>query len=806
MNIPTKKLFVPLFAVIAAVLTVCSSREPVQAPAAGGQPLWEILGPGGGGSTFFPTFHPTNPDRIAIRCDMTGIYLSSDGGASWKMHNLPSGTSAFAFEKDNAEVVYVGATGLYRTEDFGGSWQLLLPPAAATLGRRYESDHADFGWRVREGSVYPQAGADVTAILVHPDNPATLYVGLGGRDGAAVYVSTDRGRSWKRAAELDSRAVGLFSAPEEPEAIYAATARTIYRLDPAGEEISRSPLPDELAPANCVAGGWDPEISRMRFYAVGSSVLWGENPRPRGVYVSGDGGQSWERVDERMAGLASIPADQVQQSFDYVATSTLDSRTAYLVCDRFMDKNPRGEVGHWYGIFKTTDAGKSWSWVFREGGGSSDYTRREGWVAQNVHDSWSSQAFGGEFVRVICTGVFPADPEIAVFTDWYRAMKTADGGRTWSALYSETLPDSSVKSRGLDVTTCYGVHFDPFDPGHFAISYTDIAYWHTFDGGRTWRRSVEGIPPSWDNTCYWVQFDPAVKDRLWSAWSSWHDLPKLKMTRIPGWKTGAVGGVAASSDGGRSWKVSSDGLPENAPTTCLLLDPASPAGARTLYAAVYGKGVYRSTDDGATWERKNAGIEEPEPNAWEVVLGADGTLYLVLAFDVIFDGDNRALRDGALYRSPDRAENWQKVALPAGVRFPNSVEADPRQADRLFLAGWASVSTSDYGGRPADGPATEKSEGGVLYSEDGGRSWRQVFDPGAYVYDVTVDPEKPGRVYLNTFMHSAFTSDDYSRTWTRMAGYDFHWGHRVIPDIHHPGRVYLTTFGGSVWHGTPIVK
>ncbi|HLA40383.1 MAG TPA: hypothetical protein VJ417_10315, partial [Candidatus Glassbacteria bacterium] len=224
-----------------------------------------MLGPGGGGSTFFPTFHPINPDRIAIRCDMTGIYLSSDGGSSWKMHNLPSGTSAFAFEEDNPEVVYVGATGLYRTENFGGSLELLLPPAADTLGRRYADDHADFNWRVREGSVYPQAGGDVSAILVHPDNPATLYVGLAGGAGSQVYLSSDRGKSWQPAAELDGRAVGLFAAPETPDVIYAATVRTIYRLDPTGAEISRAPLPEELAPANCVAGGWDPAERRMRF-------------------------------------------------------------------------------------------------------------------------------------------------------------------------------------------------------------------------------------------------------------------------------------------------------------------------------------------------------------------------------------------------------------------------------------------------------------------------------------------------------------------------------------------------------------
>ena len=35
----------------------------------------------------------------------------------------------------------------------------------------------------------------------------------------------------------------------------------------------------------------------------------------------------------------------------------------------------------------------------------------------------------------------------------------------------------------------------------------------------------------------------------------------------------------------------------------------------------------------------------------------------------------------------------------------------------------------------------------------------------------------------------------------RIPGFNFKWGHRVIPDPLHRDEVYITTFGGSVWHG-----
>jgi len=70
----------------------------------------------------------------------------------------------------------------------------------------------------------------------------------------------------------------------------------------------------------------------------------------------------------------------------------------------------------------------------------------------------------------------PFDGNVAIVTDWYRTMKTVDGGRSWNEIYSAEQPDGTFISRGLDVTTAYGVHFDPFDSNHIAISYTDMVF------------------------------------------------------------------------------------------------------------------------------------------------------------------------------------------------------------------------------------------------------------------------------------------------------------------------------------------
>ena len=46
-------------------------------------------------------------------------------------------------------------------------------------------------------------------------------------------------------------------------------------------------------------------------------------------------------------------------------------------------------------------------------------------------------------------------------TDMGTTYRTADAGRTWEQVYSTDHPNGAATTRGLDVTTTYGVHFDP---------------------------------------------------------------------------------------------------------------------------------------------------------------------------------------------------------------------------------------------------------------------------------------------------------------------------------------------------------
>ncbi|MCX6633679.1 MAG: hypothetical protein NT090_01070 [Acidobacteria bacterium] len=400
---------------------------------------------------------------------------------------------------------------------------------------------------------------------------------------------------------------------------------------------------------------------------------------------------------------------------------------------------------------------------------------------------WISERFGTDYsANPLSLGIAPNNPDIVYGTDQGRIMQSLDGGRTWVAKYARKLPGHTYADTGPDVSTCYGVHFDPFNASRMFISYTDIGLFGSENRGRSWSAATTGVPPAWWNTTYWIEFDPQVRGRVWGVMSKIHDLPRAKM-----WRKRKLsdfdGGVCLSEDGGKTWRQSSAGISQTAPTH-ILLDPASPRDARVLYVTGFNKGAYKSADGGKSWQLRNNGIEGREPFAWRLARDRDGVLYLVVARrsdDGSFGDD----RDGALYRSRDGAGRWERIPLPEGVNGPNGIAIDAERPERLYLAAWGRAT------------AAGAVNGGVFVSSDAGKSWRNTHSADQHVYDITIDPRDARTLYAAGFESSAWRSTDRGETWKRIPGYNFKWGHRVIPDPRTPGMIYITTFGGSVWHG-----
>ena len=725
-----------------ATLAACAPRPEQPARE------WKILGPGGGGAQFHPTVSPHDPRHVLVGCDMTGSYISHDAGASWRMFNLRSPARAFVFDPVEPNTIYVIARGLWRSTDLGETWNLVYPDPANVTGLVMIGDHATPRFVLREGS-YGQ----VRALAVDPGDSNVLYAAIEEEGAVHLYVSDDRGATWRMDEALDAGVRRIYVDPRSP-----AGGRTLYVLGEGGVAVReggrwrRGEMPRDAERFADIALGFTAEGGPV-IYAVSESA----------PYVSTDAGMSWTRrpFPGQGARLQAVGVSLNHPDAVYVSYRNLEA-----------------EGRRYLGVARSADRGATWELVWKD---SRDAP------AENVHGGWLREGFGPLWGgNPFTLGVGPHDPNICYGTDFGRTMKTTDGGRTWYAMYSKRQPDGSWISTGLDVTTCYGVHFDPFDPDHMFITYTDIGLFSSENRGRSWRSATIGVPRRWRNTTYWIVFDPEVKGKAWAVVSGTHDLPRPKMWRNRSPQT-FTGGVVVTEDGARTWKVSNEGMPETA-ATHILLDPESPKERRTLYVAGFGRGVYKSVDGGKTWTLENNGIRGEEPFAWRFARDRDGVIYLIVARRSD-DGSIGNEYDGALYRTTDGAETWTPVNLPEGVNGPNGLAIDPEDPKRLYLAAW---------GRNTPGGATG---GGIFVSTDAGATWRNVLSKDQHVYDVTIDPRNPEILYATGFTSSAWRSTDRGETWTRIPGFNFKWGHRVIPDPQDPDMVYITTFGGSLWYG-----
>ncbi len=766
---------------------------------------WQRLGPGGGGATFIPTFSFHTPGDFFLRCDMTGTYQSKNGGNTYQQINFDNGASCFAYDPLDSNTVYAGSAVLHRSKDGGKTWTRLFPQQKDITGEILKGDHAEYKLQTAAGALYGAGVGEINSILADPVKKGTIYFTM----GQFFFYSADGGATWKREA-LPARIVSMYSnGSNVKNKVFLFSADAVYVFNKKSRAIAKQAIPGGMQPAFSFTAGVKKHTNQLVLYALHHDThkeidgAFGYTE----VWRSTNNGTSWQPLNDP---VVTNSGNFAKPSFSMIVCAAFDADNAYVVSNRYIEKKTAAGDAYWYGALKTGDAGNHWQWVWKGGGGSGQYGIKDGKDAANLKDAWVSNAFGGEYIRLMDAGVYPQDGNIAIVTDWYRTMKTMDGGNTWNSIYSLPKHGNAFSSNGMDVTTCYGVHFDPFDSLHISISYTDIGYHHSFDGGKSWQRAIQGVPAEWVNTCYWVAFDPAVKNKLWSAWSGLHDFPRGKMTRNPAWKEGSLakGGICVSTDGGISWRPSVEGMGLNAPATCIVLDTASAPGNRTLYAAVYNKGVFKSVDDGKTWQLKNTGIGK-NTCAFELTLANNGNLYLTVSPTPVHANGKTgiAFYPGAVYRSVDGAESWTKLAPGKGLLFPNGIASDPVNPNRIYLACWGPITLGDLVGREAVRAAGKDSllamRGGIFLSEDAGNSWRSIFDQRQYVYDVTADPVHPGRLYCNTFNSAAYRSDDYGATWKKIKGYDFHWGHRVIPDRWHPGNVYITSYGSSVWYGQP---
>ena len=216
-------------------------------------------------------------------------------------------------------------------------------------------------------------------------------------------------------------------------------------------------------------------------------------------------------------------------------------------------------------------------------------------------------------------------------------------------------------------------------------------------------------------------------------------------------------GVYKSMDGGESWQ--NMGLKESEHIGKIIVDPRD---SDVIYVAAIGplwseggdRGVYKTIDGGASWER----VMETDEHTGATDLVMDprdpDVLYAAAhqrrrhVFTLVGGGPG-----SAIYKSRDGGETWEKLdkGLPSTVMGRIGLVLSPADADVVYAI-------------------IEASEGeeGFYRSLNRGASWKKMSDyvtSGNYYQEIVADPKDVDRVYsMNTWMH---VTEDGGKTWNR---------------------------------------
>lgn len=507
-----------------------------------------------------------------------------------------------------------------------------------------------------------------------------------------------------------------------------------------------------------------------------------------GVFRSRDGGSSWTGAS---AGLGTPAGFHWAR---WLAVDPHDSAVLYAATDQ--------------GVFKSTDRAGQWRWLnagptpdgrllrtvralaLDAGQPGTLYAATGGGVFQSVDGgaTWRWRGRGLPERQVFAVALSPVDGTLYAATDENGLFTSRDRGRSWQQARSG-LPDTAT-------VLCLATH--PTRP-RVVLAGTDDGLFRSVDGGRRWarvigparfgrvfsldfpsrRRAVAGIEGdvhlSVDEGATWQRRTRPRAETLVFAVAAG---PASLLAGVAGGSS--LPGVFRSLDDGATWQLSSSGL-AGLPAGTVAFDVND---SRVLYGALDGAGLFKSTDGGERWARLDLGL-------------AAGSGVVSIATDRRHPGSVLvAAFDGGvvLLRSDDQGATWHRLATPPGSTV-RTVVFDPADNEALLAVGQGLFRSQDAGttwnpvavaeellffesmlADPQDprrlwlAGSRGHAEARVFLSEDGGATWERRdsgLESAVSVFQLALDPGVAGRLYAATGA-GLHRSDDSGRTWRRL--------------------------------------
>ena len=380
-------------------------------------------------------------------------------------------------------------------------------------------------------------------------------------------------------------------------------------------------------------------------------------------------------------------------------------------------------------------------------------------------DTWTGTALSGSSVRII--QVAPDNPDIVYAGTSDGIYKTEDGGSSWT---QKGLPGAIVNTIAIDSTNSDILYAGTGEPYEEVIG-----IFKSTDGGEAWEQKLsEDL-----DAVLALLIDSSNSSCVYAGVEDWDGLRK-------------------STDGGETWEsihvTSDDWNPSE--VVALAMTPAgfSPA---TVYAAVGAslyEDVYKSTDEGETWEATEIPADLFDPQAMVVDPNNPNVIYLS-SHCVIGTGEY-------FFRSTDGGDTWSVKAtgLPA---TPSTIVIDPRNSDTYVTLGsysiykstdgaenWNPLSQQGMTSTYIEGLAIDPTSSDKVFAAirgngyhlaettSGGASWDYLVSSPTHLGAVTIDPQNPSTIWVGEGMEYdyecyVYKSDDGGQNWTAIKFLEF---------------------------------
>ena len=427
--------------------------------------------------------------------------------------------------------------------------------------------------------------------------------------------------------------------------------------------------------------------------------------------------------------------------------------------------------------------------------------------------------------------------------------KTENGGSTWKPIFDKEATQS-IGDIALAPSDKNILYVGTGEANIFRASLPGIGMYRSTDAGQTFTHI--GL----ENTGTIARIIVHPKD------------PNIVYVAASGneWTYNKDRGVYQTTDGGKTWK---NILFESEKSGCidLVIDPKDP---NTLYASFWsrtrrrwsdpvpedGDFVYKTTDGGKTWKKIVNGLPDTKNTGRIGIAISHSNPNVLYAFvddhnkkrdpkPNEFDSYERKVQKvvigGAVYRSNDKGETWQKQSEIHDFFTPFSgtygwvfgqIRVDPKDENEVYAFGVGKAISRDGGKTWKQWNATDTTsdwthgdnhamwfdeenperiivgnDGGITISYNGGIKWKNFFDkiPTTQFYTVAYDMNKPFNVFgsvqdegtmsgniTNTFGNSPDTS---LRPWRMAPGGE---GTQIQVDPKDPNIVYSSSFYGRL--------